>query len=320
VVIASLALVAVLMLFFTAYSSAFGDPNPRGIPIAAAAPATVDRDLAASSALRVRVVATPAHVEQLIRTREVYGGLIVSGGDSLELEIASGAGHSVALALTSVANATAQRLGTRLSIVDLAPLSTGDPTGAVEFYFIVFLTIGGSLGAMLLGQVLGGVRSFPHAGRHLATFVLYSGVLAAAFAALGDAGFGALLGHPGSVFFVSWCYALAVCLAIAGVASLLGRPVALLVIVGLVGLGNTSSGGPIGRPMLDPFFSSLTPILPQGAGLTLLRGALYFHGRGDGEGLLSLAVWAAAGLVLLAGAGLLHGRRADGFAPVAATS
>jgi hypothetical protein len=78
---------------------------------------------------------------------------------------------------------------------------------------------------------------------------------------------------------------------------------AVLVLV-LICLGNPSSGGPVPRPLLNGFYSGLNPVMPQGAALSALRAVQYFGGWGAGEGLLCLAIWAAAGLVLLGAAAL----------------
>ena len=77
----------------------------------------------------------------------------------------------------------------------------------------------------------------------------------------------------------------------------------MLVLV-LICLGNPGSGGPVPRPLLNGFYSGLNPVMPQGAALSALRAVQYFGGWGAGEGLLCLAIWAAAGLVLLGAAAL----------------
>jgi hypothetical protein len=65
-------------------------------------------------------------------------------------------------------------------------------------------------------------------------------------------------------------------------------------------LGNPSAGGAVGRPLLNPFFSALRPIFPQGEGLSVIRGIQYFGGHGIGAGVLHLTIWGIAGIALLA--------------------
>lgn len=297
-------LVAIMTLFIAAYSGAFSDPQPHHIPVAVEAPGAVTHELAASAAFDVQRAGSHDAVRHLITDRSVYGGLIIRPEQTLHLEIASGAGHSVAIALTAAATALARNLQLSVTVTDVAPLSDHDPSGSVEFYAIVFLSVAACFGAVLLSHVLGGVHTVGDALRNLTCFVLYAAILAAAFVAVTDAGFGALVGHPGWLLLILWAYGAAVSLAIAGLATLFGRPTALTVIVLIVMLGNTSCGGPVGRPLLDAPFSTLTPVVPQGAGLDLLRGALYFRGNGVGGGAITLAVWAGIGVLLMLGAGI----------------
>jgi hypothetical protein len=121
-----------------------------------------------------------------------------------------------------------------------------------------------------------------------------------------DAGYGAVTGNSGPLFLIFWAYSTAVCLAITGVAARVGTAVSLFVILVMVALGDTSAGGPRPRPLLNGFFSALTPVFPQGAGVTMARGVQYFGGNGLGDAAPTLAVWGGIGLLLLAGAALRH--------------
>ncbi len=318
-VVVAIGLVVVMALFLAAYSGAFSDPVPHAIPVAVLAPAPLASQLATTPALRVRPADNASQVRELVEARSVYGGLIAFDRRNVELIVASGGGHSVAAALRTVVTAAAQRSGARLTVEDLAPLNGRDPTGAVEFYSIVFLTLASSLGAMVLGRVMGRVRHHVDAWGRAVFLALYAGLLAAVFGALADSGLGALVGHPAFLFLVFWACSVAVCLAISGVSALLGGRLAIVVIVATVMLGNTSSGGPVGRPLLSTLYSSLTPIFPQGAGLTMVRGANYFASHGVASGGTTLAVWGGVGLVLLIGAGLRNQWRAKSLPPPPAT-
>ncbi|HWC38027.1 MAG TPA: hypothetical protein VG476_05840, partial [Acidimicrobiales bacterium] len=87
-------LVGAATLLFASYSSGFGSPTPRGIPVAVVAPAGLTRQLASSPALDVHRADSPAQVRHLIEDRTVYGGLIIEGGKGVQLDVANGAGHS----------------------------------------------------------------------------------------------------------------------------------------------------------------------------------------------------------------------------------
>jgi hypothetical protein len=66
----------------------------------------------------------------------------------------------------------------------------------------------------------------------------------------------------------------------------------------LVIVGNAAAAGPVGRPLLSSFYTTFNHIVPQGSGVSLLRGVEYFDGHGATLPLVTLAVWAAAGCVL----------------------
>ena len=44
------------------------------------------------------------------------------------------------------------------TVEDVAPTSAADPQGTVEFYAVIFLSIGASMGATAFGFIMGSVR------------------------------------------------------------------------------------------------------------------------------------------------------------------
>ena len=283
-VLAGVGVIVLMTLFLTAYLGAFAKPEPHGIPMSLVASVPLAQALERSPALKVHPSPGAAEARRLVEDRAVYGALIVQRDGRIQVDVANGAGHSVALVLADMASTLAERTGARLTVEDLAPLSPQDPNGVVEFYGIVFLTIASSIGAGVFGRAIGAVRDLRHAAERVVFLTLYTALLSAVFVTVADAGFGALSADPGSLFLVFWAYATAVCLAITGVAARLGSAASLLVTLAMVILGNTSAGGPVARPLLNSFFSALTYVFPQGAGLSMVRGALYFGGRGLSTG------------------------------------
>ncbi|MFF2133790.1 hypothetical protein ACFVW1_52485 [Streptomyces olivochromogenes] len=67
-------------------------------------------------------------------------------------------------------------------------------------------------------------------------------------------------------------------------------------------LGNSSAGGAVARPLLNGFYAALTPVLPHGAALSVVRGIQYFDGTGIADGVICLSLWAVIGTALLAAA------------------
>ena len=308
--LAMLGLAVVVVALLSSYSSAFGNPSARHIPVAVAAPPAVLRELEASPMLRVYPVPGLARARSMVEDRIAYGAFLLPRTGTAIVLVANGGGPSVATILTRLGQQVAQTRGVPLIVTDLAPTSPNDPNGTVEFYCVVFLMLGGALGATMLGRIAGPVRRLPDPLRRLALVVMYAVLLSAVVTMSADFAFGALVGHFGLLFLTMWLYALAVCLAVAGLAEVARLPAPILLILVLIGLGNPSAGGPVPRPLLNSFYSDLNQVMPQGAALSALRGVQYFGDRGIGPGLVCLIIWAAAGLIVLLGAAVVREVRA----------
>lgn len=312
-IVAMLGLTVVIVAFFASYASALGKPGAHHIPVAVTAPPTVIGELEASPLLTVHSAANLASARGMVEDRAVYGALALPRTGPATLLVADGDGHAVETVLVQLGQQEARARDIPLSTVDVAPTSPNDPNGTVEFYCVIFLSIGAALGATVLGRALdhalGPVRDLPGALGRLAAAVLYTALLSAAVTFFTDTVYGALVGHFGLLFLTLWAFALAVCLAVTGLGARLGPLASIVLILAFIIFGNTSSGGAVPRPLLDGFYSALNPLLPQGAALSALRGVQYFGDQGNGTALLCLAIWAAAGLALLGTAAL--GRRRD---------
>jgi hypothetical protein len=299
-----LGLTAVVVAFISSYTSALGKPTAQHLAVAVVAPSAVRAKLESSPALKVDSVPDLARARTMVEDRAAYGGLVLPRTGPATVLVANGGGHAVEANLVQLGQQEARTRGTTLTTVDVAPTSPNDPSGTVEFYCVAFLTLGGALGATVLGKVAGPVRDLRGALRRLGLVAAYAAVLSVAVTFFADVAFGALVGHFGTLFLTLWLFAGAVCLAVTGVAALAGPLASIALILLLIILGNPSSGGPLPRPLLNGFYSGLNPVMPQGAALSALRAVQYFDGHGIGEALMALAIWAAVGLVLLAAAGL----------------
>jgi hypothetical protein len=303
-ILAAVGLIVVVAAFFSSYASALGKPSARHLPVAVTAPPAVIGKLTASPALTVRAVPDLASARRLVEDRAVYGALALPRTGPITLLVANGGGHAVAVILRQLGQQIARARGTQLTTYDVAPASSNDPNGTVEFYCIAFLMLGAALGASVLSRIMGPVRRLPDALRRLGWISLYAGLLSLVVTFLADVVFGALIGHFALLFLTLWLFVAAVCLAVTGTASRAGMAASLALILVLIALGNPSSGGPVPRPLLNGFYSRLNPVLPQGAALSALRGVQYFGNHGISPALLCLAIWAAAGIALLAAAAL----------------
>ena len=66
-------------------------------------------------------------------------------------------------------------------------------------------------------------------------------------------------------------------------AAAFGTAASMLLTLFLVVVGNAAAAGPVGRPLLSPFYSTFTMIVPQGSGVALLRSISYFGGHGAAD-------------------------------------
>jgi hypothetical protein len=142
VVLAALGLIVVMGLWLSANSAAFGDPRPRRVPVAVVAPSDVIRRLDAGPVRKVRPAGSLFQARRLVEDRAVYGALVWENPSVLQVNIASGAGRPVGMALISMATGIANDSKAALTVVDVAPLNQHDSAGTVEFYAIVLLRSG----------------------------------------------------------------------------------------------------------------------------------------------------------------------------------
>jgi hypothetical protein len=302
VMLAMVGLTVVVVAFFSSYASALGNPGPRHVPVAVSAPPAVLGQLEASPQLRVYPVADLARARSMVGDRTAYGALLLPRAGPAILLVANGGGHAVATILMQLGQQVAGARGTTLITVDVAPTSPNNPNGTVEFYCIAFLSLGGAIGATVLGRVAGPVRGLRGAFARVGLVLVYAALLSVVVALFADVALGDLVGHFGFLFLTLWLFAAAVCLAMTGLAALAGPLASIVLVLVLICLGNPSSGGPVPRPLLNGFYAGLNPVMPQGAALSAMRSVLYFGARGIDLGLLCLLIWVLAGLALLGAA------------------
>ncbi|MFD6230986.1 DUF3533 domain-containing protein [Streptomyces sp. NPDC060232] len=318
---AALLVLGVLVLqlaFVTSYIGAFHHPKPSGIPIAVAAPAAPAAERAAQQLgalpgdpLDPRVVKDGAAARAQVENRDVDGALVIDpAGRTDRLLVASGAGASLSQALEEVVGLAERAQGRTVQVTDVAPAAKGDSRGLSSFYLVIGWCVGGYLCAAILA-ISAGARpaNTARAVIRLGALLVYSlaaGLLGAVIAGpVLDALPGSIMGLWGLGTLVVFTVG-AITLAFQGLAGVVGIGLAILLVVVL---GNPSAGGAYPYPLLPPFWSTIGPALPPGAGTYAARSITYFDGNGAGGPMLVLAAWAAVGAaVTLACATLRRGR------------
>ncbi len=297
-VLAMAALTIFVIAMIASYSGAFAKPTLHHLTVAVAAPEQVVDQLRGRDALAVNAVDGDTAARLQVSRREADTAFVISPSGEMTIYVAGGGGKSVATAAESVGREVAGRGGLTATVEDVAPTSAADPSGTVEFYAIIFLSIGATLGATVVGYLMGKVHRPVTMLLRTLTLASYSALLAGVVTVYIDAVLGALTGHTWLVFGALWLYSLAVGGAVTGIAAAFGSAASALLTLFLVVVGNAAAAGPVGRPLLSPFYSTFTTIVPQGSGVSLLRSISYFDGHGAATPLLTLATWGAAGALL----------------------
>jgi hypothetical protein len=302
VVLVMAAMTVFVVAMIASYSGAFAKPTLHHLDVAVSGPDQLVTAMQEQDALDVTRVADAAAARAQVTERRTDAAMAVTPTGELEVFVAGGGGRSVANAAESVGRGVAAKAGLTPVVTDVAPTSAADPQGTVEFYAVIFLSIGASLGATVFGFLVGRVTHLATLARRTLSLVAYSAVLAGAVTVYVDAALGALTGHTWQVFGALWLYALAVSGAVTGVSAAFGTIASASLTIFLVIVGNAAAAGPVGLPLLSGFYTTLNGIVPQGSGVALLRSIEYFDGHGAVTPLVTLVIWAATGAVLALGA------------------
>ncbi|QHC57805.1 hypothetical protein [Rathayibacter sp. VKM Ac-2760] len=159
-VLGAVGVLLLAMAMLMGYSGAFSQPQSNDVELAVAGDASSIVALEQQEALELTIVASDADAQQLVRDREVDGAVVLPAagqGGTVTTYIASGSGRSQALAIAAAGTTIAQNLGASDTTTDLAPLPEKDPGRTLEFYAVLFVTLGASLGSTLFGRILGTV-------------------------------------------------------------------------------------------------------------------------------------------------------------------
>jgi hypothetical protein len=297
-VLAMAALTLFVVAMIASYSGAFAKPTLHHLNVAVAGPQQLIDGMRGQDQLSVTQVADDAAARAQVYDRKSDAAFVVGQTGELRIYVAGGGGRSVAGASETVGRAVAGKAGLTPSVTDVAPTTAADPQGTVEFYAVIFLSIGATMGAAVFGLMMGSVRRLSTLGLRTLSLAAYSALLAGGVTIYVDAVLGALTSHTWQVFGALWLYAMGVAGAVTGVAAAFGTVASALVTLFLIIVGNAAAAGPVGLPLLSGFYTTFNAIVPQGSGVALLRSIEYFGGNGVLTPIVTLAIWGATGLVL----------------------
>ena len=194
-VLAMTALTVFVIAMIASYAGAFAKPTLHHLTVAVAAPEKVVDAVRGRDALAINEVGDDAAAQQQVRERTADSAFVVGPGGEMTIYVAGGGGRSVATAAETVGREVAASGGFAATVRDIAPTSAADPSGTVEFYAIIFISIGASLGATAFGYIMGKVRRPTRFLLRTLTLMGYSALLAGVVTVYVDAVLGALPGH-----------------------------------------------------------------------------------------------------------------------------
>jgi hypothetical protein len=288
--------------FAVAYIGALHNPQPHQVPIGVLDAGTAAALLAAGDAFRPKLEQSRAALLSALRERKISAGLVGS-----RLYVAKGGSFSTA----SYLEAVFRKQNPRLRTTDVAPLSPGDSRGFTLFYATIAWVFGGYFAATVMMTLLGAhSRSRRVAAERMAGLAAFCVAAGFAGALIADQAFGAIAGHFWQLAEIGMLIGFAAGAATAALQSLLGVGGTLVGLVAFVMFGNAASGGAYAGAFIPGFWRAIGPWLPSGAGVSGLRGAVYFGGANITGRLLVLGGYAAVGVVVAVAAGWRRGLRA----------
>lgn len=285
----------VLALMLLAFLTPALHSGPVNLPIAVSGPAPAVEQVTGAlqqqpGAFDVQTVADAQAVTDLIKDREVVGGIALSP-DGVQIQTATGAGAPYAGVLQGIGTAL-QSTGQQVTVTDVAPTTADDPSGAAITAMGLPLIFGGVASAVLLWVLV------PNRTRRVVGLLAVSTIAGLVVAAIVGPWFGAV---DANYWALSGAVALgvaAVSATILGLVSVMGIPGLALGAVLMLFVANPISGLATGPAWLPQPWGEIGQWLPIGAAGTVLRSTAYFDGHGMTFALLVLTGWLLLGLIL----------------------
>ena len=319
-----LLVIAVLLIqagFVLSYVGAFHDPSPHRVPIAVLAPAQISGHLVSElnaipgQPLYATAVADETIGRTLLRHGSTSGLLIINPRARTDaLLVAGGGGAATATAVQDVIARTEAAQHRHATVTNAVPAQPGDARGLSGFYLVVGWLVGGYLVAALLGIA---TRPRPATTRRaiirLIVLVPYAILSGLAGAIIVGPVLGALTGHLIAISALGALIVYCAATVTMGFQVLLGTLGVGLTLILFVVLGNPSAGGAYPPPLLPGFWRTISPALPNGAGVQALRHIVYFGSYGITGNLIIIVIYIVTAItVAITGTSLLARRAATG--------
>lgn len=283
-----------------AYLGAFHQPEPNRLAVAVVGDAPQVKVLAQTlkdkGGDKLDVVTLPsrdAAVGELMDRK--LAGAYLPDPQHPELLVAKAGSDTTAMATELVFTPVAAQQGVPLTITDVAPPSSGDPTAQGLFFLLVALSIGSYGSVAAIGAAGAGlsirIRALFAIGTSLAVSIIGIVLAGPVFH---------IIDHDyAGIWAMSWIYSAGILTIGIGLHTFLQRWTTLVMMVLFVMLNFTTSGG-VYSPWLQHDFFGVLHSFWNGAGFVEgARSLLYFGRTGFTGHITTLIAWLAAGFVLI---------------------
>lgn len=291
-----------VVLFMLCYVFAFHAPAFRNIPVGLVGHTSHVQELAKTltrsthGGVSVTVLGTTSDARHDVLSGELAAAYVPSTSRTGTLFVANANGIQLTSFASELFDAIAVQTGTKVSIVDLAPLPTRDSFGTSLFYLTLVCTITGYMVAMFVGMMGAGLK-------HRQRFTIFGAaslVLPLVAVLLARFVVHAVDGHVLLLWLIGSATSFAVGTVVNGLAYFLGRFVTGAALIVFVFINVPSSGGAFAPALLPEPFRFLHTFVSGTATLNLFRHAIYGSGPEPWQGWTLLASYAAAGVILAA--------------------
>jgi len=225
-------------------------------------------------------------------------GALILGPSQPAVLVAGGAGEATSNAVRGALGGAVTAMGQTAKVEDVRPLPESDPHGVVPFFLVLGVSISALIYQILASFMVERASLGARVGA-MVGFAVLDGLIA-------GVAVGLVLGFDASFWplaVVCGALAFAIVAATAALQAAFGRPGIGISALFVVILGAATSGSIVGPDFLPDAFRSLSPVLPSGAALSAVRGALYFDAAGLASPLLVLSGWVVVSVAIVAGLG-----------------
>ncbi len=231
-----------------------------------------------------------------IRHRTVYAAIDLEPTGTT-LYTADAASPAVAQLLTTIAQHIAADSGntTTVTVVDVVPMASTDPHGAVFSATILPLI----LGAEILAVVIAALVGFKPAWRQLTALSIGAAAIGAGAYLVAQTYLGILPGNGWATWCALTATVFAVSTATAGLFDLIGGVGIGIGAALMVFVGNPFSGVTSAPQLLPDPVGTVGQWLPPGAGGSLIRDTTYFAGHGAVQHIAVLGLWSVFGIAAI---------------------